>query len=59
MSEVVKTAGLQEALVSSATYPSSPRRDAIKLIRATLRNQAASDEEVDDALDALIELSKD
>lgn len=62
MAEVIKTAGLTEAVAAqgspSASAP-SPRRDAIRIIRSTLRNQQASDDEVDDALEALLELSKD
>jgi hypothetical protein len=30
----------------------------VRLIRTALRNQAATDDEVDDALEALIELAK-
>ncbi len=56
MAEVISTAGL---VVPADPKPENPRREAVRLIRATLRNQAATDDEVDDALDALIELAKD
>jgi hypothetical protein len=57
VNDVIKTAGLQEAVAAQAS--ASPRREAIRLIRSTLRKQDASDEEVDDALEALLELAKD
>jgi hypothetical protein len=64
MSQVVKTAGLQAALASvgpsaQEKAPTSPRRQRVQLIRQVLRKQDASDDEMDDALEALIELSKD
>ena len=63
MADVVRSAGLQAALASeggSSSAPSpSPRRAAIQLIRQTLRKQDVTDEEMDDALEALVELSKD
>lgn len=37
----------------------SPRKDAIRLIRTALRKQDATDDEVDGALEALLELAKD
>jgi hypothetical protein len=57
MAEVISTAGLGDAF--EGAKPEHPRRDAIRVIRATLRNQTATDDEVDDALDALVELAKD
>jgi len=54
MAELIFSAGLAEA-----AKPTSTRRDAIKMIRATLRKQESSDDEVDEALEALIELSKE
>lgn len=36
-----------------------PRKDAIRAIRTALRKADATDDEVDNALEALIELSKD
>lgn len=39
--------------------PANPRKDAIRLIRTALRKPDATDDEVDSALEALIELSKD
>lgn len=53
MAELIDTAGLEPV------KPTSLRREAIAVIRATLRRAEASDAEVDDALDALVELSKD
>lgn len=62
MSEMVKSAGLQAALASAAgpQGPSpSPRRERVRLIRQVLRKTDATDDELDDAYEALIELSKD
>jgi hypothetical protein len=60
VSEVVKSAGLQTALASQkGPAPASPRRASIQLIRQTLRKHDSTDEEVDEALEALVELSKD
>lgn len=56
MAEVISTAGL---VTPEAPKPANPRRDAVKLIRAALRNPTATDDEVDDALEALVELAKD
>jgi hypothetical protein len=58
---------LQEALVAlpittagqADPAPADPRKDAIRLIRTALRKPDATDDEVDSALEALIELSKD
>jgi hypothetical protein len=36
-----------------------PRREAIRLIGRTLRKQDSTDDEVESALEALVELSKD
>lgn len=36
-----------------------PRKEAIKLIRTALRKPDATDDEVDSALEALVELAKD
>lgn len=56
MAELIVSAGRSTATAAPAT---SSRRDAIKLIRATLRKQESSDEDVDEALEALVELSKE
>lgn len=50
---VITTAGR-----APAPSPQTARREAIARIRAVLRNQAAPDTEVDDALEALTELAK-
>jgi hypothetical protein len=59
---------LQEALMAipittagQAAEPAatSPRREAIKAIRAKLRQSDITDDEYDDALEALVELTKD
>jgi hypothetical protein len=57
---------LQKALVAPITTagaadpaPSDPRKDAIRVIRTTLRKADATDDEVDGALEALLELAKD
>lgn len=54
MAEVIDTAGRADA-----PPPVDPRREAIKAVRAVLRKVSATDDEVDDALEALVELSKD
>lgn len=62
MSDVIDNAGLQSALVetSASTAPAAtPRRQAIALVRTALRKHDATDEEVDDALEALLELAKE
>jgi len=52
--EVVTTAGLEFAPAKP-----TPRREAIQRIRAVLRNNQATEAESDDALEALVELSKE
>lgn len=54
MAAPVVSAGLTLPVEATST-----RREAIRLIRATLRKQESSDDEVDEALEALVELSKD
>ena len=53
MIEVITSAGLDPAT------PKNPRRDLIKGIRAVLRKTDATEDEDVDALEALVELSKD
>lgn len=55
MSEIIESAGLPE------TPPEAPsaRREVIKAARAVMRKSDATDEEYEDALEALIEASKD
>lgn len=53
--EPITTAGL-DSLAPSAP---SPRRELIKNIRAVLRRQDATEDEDLDALEALVELSKE
>lgn len=55
MTDVVDTAGLEP----QAEQPADPRKEAIKLIRTALRKPDATDDEVDSALEALVELAKD
>lgn len=59
--EVIKTAGLQGALAAAAVKvpAQDPRREAIRAARAVLRKADATDDEWDDALEALVELAKD
>jgi NaMN:DMB phosphoribosyltransferase len=67
MADLIKSAGLQEALAGSSgpsksmgsTSSGDPRRVKIQLIRQALRKADASDDEWDDALEALAELAKD
>lgn len=49
----ITTAGLDSAPAAD------PRKSAIKVIRTALRKPDATDDEVDSALEALIELAKD
>lgn len=55
MAEAITTAGRSEV---KSEVPTS-RRDMVGLIRATLRKTDSTDDEMDDALEALIELAKD
>lgn len=50
---------LAEPITNAGTPAPSPRKDAIRLIRTALRKQDATDDEVDGALEALLELAKD
>lgn len=50
---VITTAG------ASPEQPRNARRDAVRLVREALFKQTATDEDRDDALEALIELSKE
>jgi hypothetical protein len=52
--EPITTAGKAEE-----SPPADPRKEAIRLIRTTLRKQDATDDEVDGAIEALLELAKD
>lgn len=52
MAEVIDTAGL-----GPAAQPVDTRREAIKAVRAVIRNPQATDDDVEDALEALVELS--
>ena len=56
MAEPILTAGAGPA---AAAEKPSPRKEAIRLIRTALRKQDATDDEVDSALEALVELAKD
>jgi hypothetical protein len=51
--EPITTAGLTPAAAAD------PRKDAIRLIRTALRKADATDAEYEEALEALVELSKD
>ncbi len=53
MAEPITTAGLD------AKPAADPRKDAIRLIRTALRRADATDAEYEEALEALVELSKD
>lgn len=56
MAEIIDTAGRAPLPVAPV---SNPRREAIRVIRQVLRKQDASDDELDDAYEALVELAKD
>lgn len=45
--------------VDQSPAPRDPRKEAIRLIGRTLRKQDATDDEVDAALEALVELTKE
>ena len=49
----ITTAGQAEPVASD------PRKDAIRAIRSALRKPDSTDDEVDSALEALVELAKD
>jgi hypothetical protein len=53
MAELIDTAG-----ISIVEDPLMAQREAVATIRKTLRKMDASDDEVDGALEALIELAK-
>lgn len=53
---VISSAG---KLDLSAVPALDPRKEAIRAVRKILRDPAASDDQVDDALEALVELTKD
>lgn len=57
MSDIITTAGLETAFSNDTRV--NRRKEVIKEIRSKLRRQDATDDEWDDALDALIELSQD
>jgi hypothetical protein len=54
MAYPITTAGQPEPAQAA-----DPRKDAIRLIRTALRKPDATDDEVDSALEALVELAKD
>ena len=56
MAEPILTAG--GGAPAPAQKP-DPRKDAIRLIRTALRKADSTDDEVDSALEALVELAKD
>jgi hypothetical protein len=53
MAEVIDTAGLAEPVATA-----DPRKEAVKAIRAVLRKADATDEEYEDALEALAEMAR-
>lgn len=55
MAEVITSAGLASVEMPA---PSDPRKDAIRSVRAVIRNPKSTDADIDDALEALIELSR-
>jgi len=58
VSEVIETAGLAKNR-TPATDLHEARREVIRAARAALRRADATDDEWDDALEALVELSKE
>lgn len=57
MSDIITTAGLERVFSGPTKF--NKRKEAIREVRSKLRNPNATDDEWDDALDALIELSKE
>lgn len=55
MNDVITTAGL----ASQLSMPVNRRKTVIKEIRAKLRKADSTDDDWDDALDALIEVARD
>lgn len=56
MSRVITTAGRTFAEPAPVI---DPRREAIRAARAVIRNPESTDDQVDDALEALVELAKE
>lgn len=56
MAELITTAGV--AVAGPNAGAPNPKREAVRAIRAVLRRQESTDDEVDDALEALLELGK-
>lgn len=52
---VITTAG--RSVVGPQPKPESPRRAALREVRRVMRDPSSSDSDVEDALEALIELS--
>jgi len=58
--DAITNAGLEAMGVPSTPVSTvNPRREILKSIRSVLTNQAASEDEHIDALEALIEMSKE
>lgn len=53
--EIIVTAG---QVVPEMAQPKSRKREAIQAVRTILRNPQATDDDVDDALEALTELAR-
>lgn len=53
--DVIVTAGKTVPVAS----PTNPRREAIKAVRQIIRDPLSTDDQVEDALEALVELSKE
>jgi hypothetical protein len=58
MAQVIDTAGLTPASAPSQPVE-NPRRAAVRAIRLVLRKPDATDDELDDAYEALLELAKE
>lgn len=54
MAEPILTAGRL-----TAQAPQDPRKESVKAVRKVLRDPASTDEQVEDALEALLELTKE
>lgn len=55
MADLISTAGR----APEGPAPKSPRREVVAAVRSVLRRLDASDDELDDALEALVELAKE
>lgn len=56
MAEVIYTAG---KFAAPTVAPFDPRKEAIRAVRKIIRDITSTDDQIEDALEALVELSKE